>query len=168
MFKEATQNNYKISYDEYFTGIRVLSDMITQLDIESSQNVQSPKCLIGAHQTRTRADTSNKINNIAVFDNLDLRKYYVEIDGQRCPRDSSLMNYEENDYIEQYRDFKFFFKEYIGEAILNLLISFPDMKTKYAIQIIGLRHQPDHITPKKIQLFQEYGADPEIASFFLY
>ena len=100
-FNEATQHKYKISYDEYFTQRRVLSDMITQLDIGSSQNVQSPKYLIGAHQTRTRADTSAKNINIAIFDNLDLRKYYVEIDGQRYPRDSSLMNYEENDYIEQ-------------------------------------------------------------------
>ena len=37
------------------------------------------------------------------------------------------------------------------------------MKTKYPIEIIDLRHQPDHITPKKIQLFQEYGTDPDNA-----
>ena len=48
--------------------------MITQLDIGSSQNVQSPKYLIGAHQTRIRADTANKNNKIAIFDNIDLRK----------------------------------------------------------------------------------------------
>ena len=64
-----------------------------------------------------------------MFVNLDLRKYFVEIDGQRYPRDSSLMNYEESDYIEQYRDLKIIFKEYIGESILNPLISYPDMKT---------------------------------------
>ena len=28
-------------------------------------------------------------------------------------------------------------------------ISYPDMKTKYPIEIIELRHQSDHITPKK-------------------
>ena len=60
IFNEATQNNYKISYDEFFTETRVKSDMITQLDIGSSQNVESPKYLIGAHQTLTRADTANK------------------------------------------------------------------------------------------------------------
>ena len=89
MFNEATQNNYKISYDEYFTERRVMSDMITQADIGSSQKVNSPKDLIGSHQTRTRADTAAKNNKIAMFDNIDLRKYYVEIDGQRYPRDSS-------------------------------------------------------------------------------
>ena len=31
MFNEATQNNYKISYDEWFTERRIISDTITQL-----------------------------------------------------------------------------------------------------------------------------------------
>ena len=167
MFNEATQNNYKISYDEWFTERRIISDTITQLDIGSSQNVQSPKYLIGAHQTKDRIDGAISTKNVAIFDNLDLRKYYIEIDGQRYPRDSSLMNYEQNDYIEQYKDLKLFFKEYIGEQLLSPFISYPDMKTKYPIEIIDLRHQADHITPKKIQVFLEYGADPENARFFL-
>ena len=33
---------------------------------------------------------------------MDIRKYYVEIDGQRYPRDSVLMIYEVNDHIPQY------------------------------------------------------------------
>ena len=35
-------------------------------------------------------------------------------------------------------------------------LSYPDMKTKYPIQIMDFRFQADHITPKKIQLFGEY------------
>ena len=62
---------------------------------------------------------------------------------------------------------KLFLKEYIGEPILNPLISYADMKTKYSIEIIDLRHQPDHMTPKKIQLFQEYGTDPDNVRLFL-
>ena len=108
MFNEATQNNYKTSYDEWFTERRVISDTITQLDIGSSQNVQIPKYLIGAHQTRDRIDTPISTKNVFIFDNLDLRNYYIEIDGQRYPRDSSLMNYEQNDYIEQYKELKLF------------------------------------------------------------
>ena len=167
MFNEATQNNYKISFDEWYTERRIISDTITQMDIGTSQHVDSPKYLIGAHQTRIRADTANKNNNIAIFDNLNLQKYYVEIDSVRYPRDSVLVNYEQNDYIEPYKDLKLFFKEYIGEELMSPFISYPDMKTKYPIQIIDLRHQPDHITPKKIQLFQEYIADPENAKFYL-
>ena len=101
MFNESTQNNYKIFYDEWFTERRKISDVITQLDIGSSQNIQSPKYLIGAHQTRDRIETPISTKNVSIFDNLDLRKYYIEIDGQRYPRDSSLVNYEQNDYIEQ-------------------------------------------------------------------
>ena len=41
------------------------------------------------------------------------------------------------------------------------------MKTKYAIEIFDLRHQSDHITPKKIKLFHEYGTDPDNARLFL-
>ena len=46
-------------------------------------------------------------------------------------------------------------------------ISYPDMKTKYSIEVIDLRHQSDHIPTKKMQLFHEYGADPENARLFL-
>ena len=137
------------------------------MDIGTSQHVNSPEYLIGAHQTRTRTDTANKGNKIAIIDNLNPQKYYVEIGSLRYPRDSVLVNYEQNDYIEPYKDLKLFFKEYIGEELMSPLISYPDMKTKYAIELLDLRHQPDHITLKKIQLFQEYSADPENAKFQL-
>ena len=167
MFNEATQNIYKISFDEWYTERRIISDLLVQHDIGSAQNVIQPKYLICAHQTNLRATPPDKKINIAIFDNMDLRKYYVEIDGQRYPRDTILINYEENDYIQQYKDLKLFWKEYIGEPILNPLISYTDMKTKYPIEIIDLRHQSDHITPKKIQLFHEYGTDPDNARLFL-
>ena len=41
------------------------------------------------------------------------------------------------------------------------------MKDKYPIQVIDLRFQADHITPKKIQLFEEYRADPAYARLFV-
>ena len=101
MFNEATQNNYKITFDEWYTERRVISDKITQLDIGTSQHVNSPEFLSGAQQTRISANTANKNNNTAVFDNLNLQKYYVEIDSVRYPRDGILVNFEQNDYIEQ-------------------------------------------------------------------
>ena len=45
-------------------------------------------------------------------------------------------------------------------------MSYPDMKTKCPIKIIDLRHQPDHITPKKIQAILEYGTNPDNARLF--
>ena len=108
-----------------------------------------------------------KKNNIAIFDNIDIRKCYVEIEGQRYPRDAISINYTENDYIDQYRDLKIFFKKYIGEPILNHSISYPDIKTNYSNGLEDLRHQPDHITSKRIKLFQDYRTDPDNAKLFL-
>ena len=55
------------------------------------------------------------------------------------------MNYEQTDYIEQYKDLKLYFREYIGEQLMSPFISYPDMKTKNPIETIDLRHQSDHI-----------------------
>ena len=56
--------------------------------------------------------------------------------------------------------------EYIGEELMTPVISYLDMKTKDPIEKIVLRHRPEHKTPKKIQLFQEYSTEPENANFF--
>ena len=110
--------------------------MIVQVDIGSAQQVSSPNYIICAHQTRLRIDTPDKNINNAIFDDFDVQKYYVEIDGQQNPRDSVGITYEENDYIEKYRILKLFLKEFMGEPTLNPFVSYPDMKTKYPIGIL--------------------------------
>ena len=50
------------------------------------------------------------------------------------------MNYEQNDYIEQYKVLKLYFREYIGEQLMSPFLSYPDMKTKYPIEILDLGH----------------------------
>ena len=127
--------------------------MIVQRDIGSAQQFSSPKNLLCAHRIQNRIITPNKKNKIAINDNLDLRKNFVETDGTRYPRDNIIIKYEENEYIDQYRDPKLFHKEYVGEELLKPFISYSDMKTKYSIDIIDLGHQADYTTPKKIQLF---------------
>ena len=83
MFNEATQNIYKLSFDQYYTERRVIKDMIVQHNIGSAQQVNAPKFLVCADQTIERIDTANKIKNNAIIDHLNLRKYYVEIDSMR-------------------------------------------------------------------------------------
>ena len=160
MFNESIQNNYRIFFDHWFKERRVVSDKITQIDIGIAQQVNSPKYLIACHQTAARLNAPDKGINISRFDNLNVRKHFVEIDSIQYPRDCVLTNYNENEYIDQNKDLKLFYKEYVGEELLNPFVSYPDMKTKYPIQVIDLRFQPDHITPKKIQLFEEYRAEP--------
>ena len=167
MFNESIQNNYRIFFDDWYTERRFVTDQIFQVDIGSAQSVNSPKYMICAHQTEARSALPNKRNNISIFDNINVGKYFIEIDGQRYPRDSVLINYPENDYIDQYRDLKLFYKEYIGEELLTPFISYTDMKDKYPIQVIDLRFQADHITPKKIQLFEEYRAPPANARLYV-
>ena len=72
MFNEITQNNYKISFNEGYTERRLISDLLVQHDIGSAQQMNHPKCLISAHQTKERTTTPSKKNIIAIFDNLDL------------------------------------------------------------------------------------------------
>ena len=141
--------------------------MIVQVDKGSAQQVNSPNYLSCAHQMKDRIETPNKNKNNAIFDQLNFNKNYVEIDSQLYPRDGVLIDFVENDYIEQYKNLKLFFKENIGEPILSPFTSYPDMETKYPIEKIVLRHQSDHITPKKIQLFQEYDANPDNARLYL-
>ena len=75
MFNEATQNNYRIFFDEWYTEKRLISDLLVQHDIGSAQQVNSPNFLIGAQKTQLRTIGPNKKNNLAIFDNLDLRKH---------------------------------------------------------------------------------------------
>ena len=82
--------------------------MIVQVDIGSAQQFNSPEHLICALQTRNRLNAPDKKNIFALFDNLDVRKQYVKKDVQQYSRDSLLIRYEENDYIEQNKDLKFF------------------------------------------------------------
>ena len=42
------------------------------------------------------------------------------------------------------------------------------IKNKYPIQVIGLRHQGDHKTPKKIQLFEEIKTEPANVNAILF
>ena len=56
MFNEATHKSSKISYEEWYTERRIISDMMAQADIGSVE-VSSPRFLIGAHQTKLRTQS---------------------------------------------------------------------------------------------------------------
>ena len=52
-------------------------------NITSAQNINNHKYLIVTHQTLDQMGVPNKANNVAVFDNLDVRKNLDDIDGKR-------------------------------------------------------------------------------------
>ena len=88
MFNESIKSNYRIFFDDWFTERRVVSDTITQIDIGSAQSVNCRKYLITSRQTAARLNAPDKGLNISRFDNLNVRKYFVEIDSVRYPRDA--------------------------------------------------------------------------------
>ena len=131
IFNESIKNNYTNSFDSWYTGRKVVNDGLEfQVDIGSAQNVNSPKYIIAAHQSLARIGVPKKANNTAVFDNLNVRKCIVQIDGARYPKDAIITNYAENDYLDQYRDLQLFYREYVGEELLNPFVSYPDILFK--------------------------------------
>ena len=78
-----------------------------------------------------------------------MKNYSAERDGFRYPKESVLTDFSEKDYLDQYKNLKTFYPEYVEEELMSPFISYTDMKNKYPIQVIDLRHQVDHITPKK-------------------
>ena len=168
LFNESVMNNYRITFDSWYTEPKISNDGTElQVDIGSAQDINSPKYLMTTFQTQERIGTPNKANNPAVFDTNHVTKYSVEIDGARYPKDGVLTNFEEISFLAQYRDLKLFYKEYVGEELLPPYVSYADMKNFYPIQVTDLRFQVDHITPKKIQFFEEFSQDPSNERLFV-
>ena len=100
MFNDSNKNSFTSSFDSWSTDRkRVITLLEYQFVIESAQNNNSPKCLIVAHQIAVRKSVPNKTNNVAVFVNLNVRKYHVDIDGIHYPRDGAGMTMLTNNVI---------------------------------------------------------------------
>ena len=160
MFNDTTKDNYTITYDSWYTERKLSVDgNELQVNIGSAQHVNSPKYLIASFQTADRIAARNKNKNIAIFDNVKFENNFVKSTDIVTREISVLTNVPENDCLDQYRDLKLIYKEYDGEELMNPFISYTDMKNKYPVQVIDSRHQVDHITPKKFQLFEEFNTD---------
>ena len=167
-FNQAISQTFTLSFESWTTDRKLVdTGKEFQIDISSASNINSPLYLIAAHQKTQRPDptdatinlSNNRFNN-TIFDNVKVRKYYVEIDGVRYPKNPIMIDYDKNNYLDQYRDLKLFYKEYVGEPILSPIITYDKMKKYYPFQKIDLRFQVDHISPKKIRFFEEYDDNP--------
>ena len=163
LFNEAIRENFTLSFDAWVTDRKpVNTGNEYQLDIGSASNKNIPLYLVVAHQKTQRHNPPRNAIQFknAVFDNVDVKRCFVEIDGVRYPKDPVELNFSDNKYLDQYEDLKLFYKEYNGESILHPFISYLDTKTFYPIQVIDLRFQIDYITPKKYRLFEDYENAP--------
>ena len=129
LFDDSIKNSFTISFHSWSTDRKIVDTQLQyQLDKGSAQNINSPKYLIAVHQTAATLGAPNTAENVAIFDHLDVRKNHVDVDGVRYPRDGVNVDYELNDYDDQYRDLKLFYKEYVGEELLNPFKSYTDMR----------------------------------------
>ena len=121
MFIDSFKGSFTLSFDSWSTDRKTVDTQLEyQVDIRSAHAITSPKILILAHQTADRIGVPNKVRNIAVFDNLIVRKYHDDIDGVRYPLDGVSIDYASNDHLNLYRDLMLFYKKNVGEELLNL------------------------------------------------
>ena len=136
IFNEAISKTFTLSYESWTTDRKPVDTAREfQLDISPASDINSPLYLIAAHQKTQRPDPANPANNLsnnrfnnAIFDHVDVRKCYSEIDGIQYPKNPAMVNFEENNYLEQYKDLKLFYKEYVGDHLLSPIITYDKMK----------------------------------------
>ena len=92
MFEDSFGKSFTLSFDSWSTDRKTVT---TQLDyqgvIGGAQIFNFPKYLLVTLRTAARISVPNKTENIAVFQNLNVRKDHVDIDGVRYPRDGVLV-----------------------------------------------------------------------------
>ena len=99
MFNEAIRENFTLSIDAWITDRKpVNTGNEYQLDIGSASNINIPLYLIVAHQKTQRENPARPVIqfNNAVFDHVDVKRYFVEIDGVRYPKDPVETNISDN------------------------------------------------------------------------
>ena len=134
LFNEPIRNTYTITFDSWYTKRKLTTDGDElQVNIGSAQHVNDPKYLIASFQTEARIGTPNKNNIITFFESVNVRNYVCEKYDCRYPKDANITNFPENDYLDQNRDLKLFCKEYVGEELMNLFISYTDFSWKIKI-----------------------------------
>ena len=175
IFIETISKTFTLSYESWTTDRKPVDTAREfQVDISSASNINSLFYLIAAHQKTQRPDPANPANNLsnnrfnnAVFDHVVVRKCYSERDGIRYPKNPVMVSYDENNYLQQNKDLKLFYKEYVVDQLLSPIITYHKMKDYCPVQIIDLPFQVDHISPKKKRLFEEYHPNPTNSNLYV-
>ena len=149
LFNYSNKNSFTASFNSWTCDRKITGTGLEyEVDVCSARKTTSSKLLFVALQTAARTGAPNKGNNSAIFDNPDVRKYFVGYDSMRYPKDSASINYDTNEHLDQNRDPKLFYKGNIGEFLLKVLETYPDTEIFYCVQIFDLRFQVDHRNPK--------------------
>ena len=124
IFNDAIRENITLSFDAWVTDRKpVKTGNKYQLDIGSASDINITLYLIVSHQKTQRdnpARPANQFNN-AIFDHVDVKRYFVEIDGVRYPKDPVETNFSDNKYLDQYKDLKDLIKNTMENHYYTLL-----------------------------------------------
>ena len=122
IINEAISKTFSLSYESWTTDRKPVDTAKEfRIDLSSASKTKSPLYLTAAHQKTQRPDFADPVDNLsnnrfnnAIFDLVEVRNYNSELDGTRFPKNPVMVNYEENNYLEQNKDLKLFYKEYVG------------------------------------------------------
>ena len=79
-----------------------------------------------------------------------------------------MVNYDQNNYLDQYRDLTLFYGKYVGEPMMNPIITYDKTKRWYPFEISDLRFQVDHKSPKKNRFWKENCDNPVNTIIYIY
>ena len=103
------QKTFTISFQSWTTDRKPVDTARKfHIDISSASGTNSPLYPIAVHQKTQRLDpadpaihfSNNRFKN-AYFDHVEVRKHYSEIDSIRYRKNPVMVNYEENNYLDQ-------------------------------------------------------------------
>ena len=104
MFNDSIKNSCTLTFVSWMTDTKINTKGLEySAKIGSAQNVNSPKCLLIAHQILANEGGANKQQDKANFDAVDNKRCFREIDGDRHPKDCVHVDYITNDYRDQNR-----------------------------------------------------------------
>ena len=135
-------------------------------DLGGARQIDSQIYLIAAHQMEAKVAVANKRNKIAIFEVIDVRKLFCDLDGIRYPKYSVSINFDANDYLDQHREPELFYKEFDGEAPLNPFETYPDIK-KICFQINDLGFQVHPLKLRKTNCSGDFRGDSVSATEFI-
>ena len=123
MFDDSIKNSFTLSFDSWSTDRKTVNTQLEyQVDIGTAQNINSSKYLIVFRQTAARVGVPNEKFIFAIFDNLNVRHYPIDINGVRYLRDGVNIDYTSDDYLDRYRDLKQIAEMKLGKNYLILLL----------------------------------------------
>ena len=121
MFNESFLNNYTITFDSWYTERKISTNgRELQVDIGSAQQNKSPKYLIGVFETQNRIGVLNKANKLTQIMLLKILLKSMELVTLEMAFQQIL---KKNSYLDQIRDSKVFYREYVGEQLIIPYIS---------------------------------------------